>query len=332
METQLANPDVVGEDRFHLHYALGKALEDRGDFEPSFTHYLEGARLRRLEAPYDADEFDALAARSKAVFTSDFFAERSDWGATSDAPIFVVGLPRPGSTLIEQILASHSHVEGTMELPEIGAMARSFGRAERRGGAPYPDVLAGLAAEEVRALGETYLERTRIHRKQGKPRFIDKMPNNFHHLGLIRLILPNARIVDARRHPMAAGFSTFKQHFARGQAFSYNLTDIGRYYRFYLDLVAHFDAAQPGAVARVIYEDMVADTEGETRRLLAALNLDFEPECLRFYETDRAVRTASSEQVRRPIFREGLDQWRNYEPWLAPLAEALGPALEAWRE
>jgi predicted Zn-dependent protease len=331
METQLARPEVIGEDRFHLHYALGKALEDRGDFEPSFANYAEGARLRRLEAPYDPDEFDDLAARSKSVFTPAFFAERAGWGAPSNAPIFVVGLPRSGSTLIEQILASHSTVEGTMELPEIGALARAFGRATRRGGAPYPDALADLRADEVRALGETYLERTLTQRKRGTERFIDKMPNNFHHLGLIRLILPNARIVDARRHPMAAGFSAFKQHFARGQAFSYDLTDLGRYYRFYLDLMAHFDAVLPGAVTRVVYEDMVAETEGQTRHLLAALGLAFEPACLRFYETDRPVRTASSEQVRRPIFREGLDQWRHYEPWLAPLADSLGPALQTWR-
>jgi len=158
------------------------------------------------------------------------------------------------------------------------------------------------------------------------------MPNNFHHLGLIHLMLPNARIIDARRHPMAAGFSAFKQHFARGQAFSYDLADVGRYYRFYVDLMAHFDEVLPGRVVRVIYEDMVADTEGETRRLLAALDLEFEPACLKFYENSRAVRTASSEQVRRPIFREGLDQWRNYEPWLAPLSEALGPAVARWRD
>ena len=333
MEGQLRRPEVAGEDRFHLHYALGKALEDRADFDGSFTHYAEGARLRRAEAPYDPEEFEDLLARSKALFTRDFFAERLGWGAASEAPIFVVGLPRSGSTLIEQILASHSAVEGTMELPEIGAIARSFGRAARRGdAAAYPEVLANLDRGRLLELGETFLERTQIQRRRGTPRFIDKMPNNFHHLGLIHLMLPNARIIDARRHPMAAGFSAFKQHFARGQAFSYDLADVGRYYRFYVDLMAHFDEVLPGRVVRVIYEDMVADTEGETRRLLAALDLEFEPACLKFYENSRAVRTASSEQVRRPIFREGLDQWRNYEPWLTPLSDALGPALNHWRD
>jgi predicted Zn-dependent protease len=333
MKGQLQRPDVAGEDRFHLHYALGKALEDRSDFEGSFTHYTEGARLRRAEAPYDPEEFEDLLDKSKALFTRDFFAERQGWGAASEAPIFVVGLPRSGSTLIEQILASHSAVEGTMELPEIGAIARGFGRAARRGhSAAYPEVLAKLDQNRLLELGETFLERTQIQRRRGTPRFIDKMPNNFHHLGLIHLMLPNARIVDARRHPMAAGFSAFKQHFARGQAFSYDLADVGRYYRFYVALMAHFDDVLPGRVVRVIYEDMVADTEGETRRLLAALGLDFEPACLKFYENSRAVRTASSEQVRRPIFREGLDQWRNYEPWLTPLSDALGPALTHWRD
>jgi tetratricopeptide (TPR) repeat protein len=333
MEGQLRRREVTGEDRFHLHYALGKALEDRSDFAASFAQYADGARLRRAEAPYDAEEFDDLGARSKALFTRAFFAERNRWGAESDAPIFIVGLPRSGSTLIEQILASHSAVEGTMELPEIGALARGFGRAARRGkNTPYPEVLEDLDRERVLELGEMFLERTRIHRRRGAAYFIYKMPNNFHHLGLIHLILPNAKIIDARRHPMAAGFSAFKQHFARGQAFSYDLTDVGRYYRFYLGLMAHFDEVLPGSVVRVIYEDMVADTEGETRRLLTALGLDFEPACLKFYENSRAVRTASSEQVRRPIFREGLDQWRNYEPWLAPLREALGPALTHWRD
>jgi predicted Zn-dependent protease len=333
MEGQLRRREVTGEDRFHLHYALGKALEDRSDFAASFAQYADGARLRRAEAPYDAEEFDDLGARSKALFTRAFFAERNRWGAESDAPIFIVGLPRSGSTLIEQILASHSAVEGTMELPEIGALARGFGRAARRGkNTPYPEVLEDLDRERVLELGEMFLERTRVHRRRGAAYFIDKMPNNFHHLGLIHLILPNAKIIDARRHPMAAGFSAFKQHFARGQAFSYDLTDVGRYYRFYLGLMAHFDEVLPGSVVRVIYEDMVADTEGETRRLLTALGLDFEPACLKFYENSRAVRTASSEQVRRPIFREGLDQWRNYEPWLTPLCEALGPALTHWRD
>lgn len=333
MEVQLGREEVKGEDRYHLHYALGKALEDRAEYSASYSHYAEGARLRRAEAPYDADETSAQLAKSQALFTREFFAERAGVGADSDAPIFIVGLPRSGSTLIEQILASHSAVEGTMELPEIGAMARGFGRAARgKRAAPYPEVLAALTPEEARALGEMFLERTTIQRKRRTPYFIDKMPNNFMHIGLIQLILPNAKIIDARRHPMASCFSTFKQHFARGQGFSYDLTDVGRYYRDYADLMAHFDAVMPGRIHRVIYEDMVDDPEGQTRRLLAYCGLPFEAACLRFYENDRPVRTASSEQVRRPIFREGLDQWRNYAPWLAALEAALGPTLNRWRD
>jgi hypothetical protein len=332
MVDQLANEAVVGEDRFHLHFALGKALEDRTDFASSFTHYAEGARLRRLEAHYEPDELEALTARSKALFTREFFDARKTWGASSPAPIFIVGLPRSGSTLVEQILASHSAVEGTMELPEIGAIARGFVRDAGRGkGPPYPNVLVDLDETKICELGEEFLERTKIHRKRGTPFFIDKMPNNFHHLGLICLILPNAKVIDARRHPMAAGFSAFKQHFARGHHFSYDLTDIGRYYRVYVDLMGHFDAVAPGRVCRVIHEDLVEDTEGQVRRLLDYLGLPFEAACLEFHRTERAVRTASSEQVRRPIYREGLDHWRNYEPWLGPLAEALGPALSDWR-
>ncbi|HEY2179185.1 MAG TPA: sulfotransferase [Caulobacteraceae bacterium] len=333
MERQLARPGVATEDLVHLRYALGKAHEDGGDFAAAFDNFAQGAHLRRLDQPYDGEEASAKMARARALFTKEFFAARLGWGARSEAPIFIVGLPRSGSTLIEQILASHSDVEGTMELPEIGAFARDFERAVHLEGAdPYPEVLAGLGAEEIAAYGQTYLDRSLVYRKLGRPHFIDKMPNNFQHIGFIRLILPNARIIDARRHPMAACFSAFKQHFARGQAFSYDLTDLGRYYRDYIDLMAHFDAVLPGAVHRVIYEDMIEDTEGEVRRLLAYCGLPFEHACLRFHENARAVRTASSEQVRRPIFREGLEQWRGYEPWLAPLAASLGPALDHWRD
>jgi hypothetical protein len=246
--------------------------------------------------------------------------------------VFIVGLPRSGSTLIEQILASHSAVEGTMELPEIGAFASEFRRgARRRQDTPYPDVIGDLSATEIEEYGRSYLDRTRVYRKLGRVHFIDKMPNNFMHIGFIHLILPQAKIIDARRHPMAACFSAFKQHFARGHAFSYDLVDAGRYYRDYVALMAHFDAILPSRIHRVIYEDIVENTEAEVRRLLAYMDLPFEPACLRFYENDRAVRTASSEQVRRPIFREGLDQWRNYESWLEPLKAALGPALTDWR-
>ena len=324
MRAQLRRDDLSTEDRLHLRYALGKALEDRGDHAESFTHYREGAKIRRAETAYDADETTARMRRSKTLFTDGFFAERAGVGSEADDPIFIVGLPRSGSTLIEQILASHSAVEGTMELPDIGFIAGRLG-------ARYPEALASLDAGQPRALGDGFIEATRIHRKLGRPFFIDKMPNNFQHVGLIQLILPNARIIDARRHPLGSCFSAFKQHFAQGQTFSYDLTDLGRYYRDYVELMAHFDAVTPGRVHRVIYEDMVEDTEGEVRRLLAHCGLSFEPACLKFYENGRAVRTVSSEQVRRPIFREGLDQWRRYEPWLEPLKQALGPALDHWR-
>jgi tetratricopeptide (TPR) repeat protein len=331
MAAQLRRSDLGDEDRLHLSYALGKAMEDRGAWAPSFEHYAAGARARSALVPYDAQAESGLAQRSAALLTGRFFAERAEGGSDARDPIFIVGLPRSGSTLIEQILASHSAVEGVMELPDIGIIAD--GLLAARGGAreAYPALLAHLSPNERRSLGELYLERTRIHRKTGRPLFIDKMPNNFRHIGLIRLILPRASVIDARRHPLAAGFSAFKQHFNQGQAFSYDLGDIGRYYRDYAELMAAVDQAAPGWVCRVIYEDLVDDTEAQVRRLLDHVGLPFEEACLRFYENDRAVRTVSSEQVRRPIFRDGLEQWRNYEAWLDPLKVALGPALETWR-
>jgi tetratricopeptide (TPR) repeat protein len=329
MSAQLQRANLEAIDRFHLHYSLGKALEDAGDDARAFEHYAEGARLRRAEVSYDAEETTEHVRCSRALFTPAFFAERAGQGCDDAAPIFVLGLPRSGSTLIEQILASHSAVEGTMELPEIVAMARTLGR-EAKDGAGYPKALADLDAEALAELGRSFIARTRVQRKSGKPFFIDKMPNNMLHVGLIHLILPNAKIIDARRHPMGACFSAFKQHFARGQHYSYDLTEVGRYYRDYVELMAHFDAALPGRIHRVIYERMVEDTEGEVRRLLDYCGLPFEDGCLRFYENDRAVRTASSEQVRRPIFRDGLDRWRRFEPWLDPLKAALGPLVETY--
>jgi len=330
MRALLSREDLGSEDRLHLNFALGKALEDRREFEAAFDNYARGARLRLADVPYDADMTTAQMRRAKALFTADFFAERAGAGSSAPDPIFVVGLPRSGSTLIEQILSSHSAVEGTMELPEIVTIARTLGGQSARDGG-YPEILATLSPEDLAAWGDKYIERTRIQRKLGRTFFIDKMPNNFQHIGLIRLILPNARIIDARRNPLGACFSAFKQHFARGQSFSYDLADLGRYYADYVALMRHFDEAAPGAVHRVIYENMVEDTEGEVRRLLAYCGLPFEEGCLRFYDNARAVRTASSEQVRRPIFREGLEQWRNFEPWLGPLKSALGSTLEAWR-
>ncbi len=331
MRAQLARQYITDEDRFHLHFALGKALEDAGDYAPSFEHYAQGNALRRRTLDYDAEETSRQVRRSKAVFTVPFFAARAGMGCPAPDPIFIVGLPRAGSTLIEQILASHSAVEGTMELPDIMALARRAGGGRIRGEeADYPAPLAELGADDLRALGEEYLRRTRVHRKLDRPFFIDKMPNNFAQLGLIHLILPNARIIDARRHPLGGCFSGFKQHFARGQGYTYDLTDVGRYYADYVTLMAHFDAVLPGRVHRVIYEAMIADPETQVRRLLDYCGLPFEAGCLRFYENDRAVRTASSEQVRQPIFADAVDHWRHYEPWLDPLKAALGPVLDAY--
>ena len=328
MRGQLARGDISDDDRLHLDFALGKALEDRADYAASFQHYDKANALRRAALSYDADDTSRHVARARALFTQDFFAAREGQGCPAADPIFVLGLTRAGSTLLEQILASHSRVEGTMELPDISALAKRIAGRQRRGEAgAYPEALADFPPEELHALGEEYLSRTQIQRKRGTPLFIDKMPANWMHVGLIHLILPNAKIVDARRHPMACCFSNFKQHFARGQGFTYGLADLGRYYHDYVALMAHFDAVLPGRVHRVFYEEMVADPEGQTRALLAACGLDFEPECLRFYENERAVRTASSEQVRQPIFKEGVDQWRHYEAWLGELKAALGPVL-----
>ena len=319
------------DDRFHLEFALGKAEEDAGAFPVSFAHYARGNAIRRQMVRHDQAEIDDHVARCRELFTPGFFAQRQGWGCPADDPVFVLGMPRAGSTLIEQVLASHPAVEGTMELPDIPTLvSRLSGRKQRSEPSEYPEVLARLTADEARALGEEYLERTRVQRKSDAPRFIDKMPNNWAHVGLIRLILPNARIIDARRHPLACCFSNFKQHFARGQGFSYGLEDMGHYYRRYTELMAHFDDVQPGAVHRVFYERVVDDLEGEVRRMLDFLGLPFDPACLTYYQSDRAVRTASSEQVREPIFRQGLDQWRHFEPWLDPLKQALGPALSTY--
>ena len=329
IRAQLERSDLDPDDRLHLCYALGKALEDRGEYAGAFESYAAGAALRRRTHPFDAGQQAAFVRRAMGLYTPAFFATRADAGCPAPDPIFIVGLPRSGSTLIEQILASHSAVEGTMELPEIPLFARSL---EEAGGAgSYPNCVTNLSSADRRAMGELFLGRTRVQRKLGRPFFIDKMPNNFHHIGLIQVILPNAKIIDARRHPMATCFSAFKQHFAQGQNFSYDLGDLGRYYRNYVALMAHFDAVLPGRIHRVIYEDMVEDTEAEVRRLLDYCGLPFEDACMMFHQNERAVRTVSSEQVRQPIFRQGLDQWRHFEPWLGPLEEALGPSLETWR-
>ncbi|MEO6103893.1 MAG: sulfotransferase [Pseudoxanthomonas sp.] len=331
MQRELGRPDIDVEDRQHLEFAIGKALEDEGRYEDSFAHYRHGNELRRATVRYEADQTSARVARIRQSYTADFFQQRAGWGAADADPILIVGLPRAGSTLLEQILSSHSAVEGTMELPEITSITRALrSQGDADSTMPYHDVVESLEADALRALGERYLAHTRIQRRTGAPYFIDKMPNNFMHIGLVQLMLPNARIIDARRHPLACCFSGYKQHFARGQNFTYDLSDLGRYYSDYVELMAHFDQVLPGRVHRVIYERMVEDTEAEVRRLLDYCGLPFEDGCLRFFENTRAVRTASSEQVRKPIYREGMDHWRHFEPWLDPLKQALGPALDAY--
>ncbi len=331
MHAQLADPGLEDLNRVHFHFALGKAFEDAGDYAASFEHYAKGNERHRTSTRYDADLNSARMTRLQTIFTREYFNQHAGSGFDAPDPIFIVGMPRAGSTLVEQILSSHSAVEGTSELPDIIAMAKDL--RDRAGSdeiGTYSAVLASLSAGELRALGEQYLQRTRIYRKTERRFFIDKMPNNFLHIGMIQSILPNARIIDARRHPLGCCFSNFKQFYARGHRFSYGLPDIGRYYHDYVQLMAHFDAVLPGRIHRVIYERMVEDTETEVRRLLDYCGLPFEAGCLRFFENERPVRTASSEQVRKPIYREGLDQWRHYEAWLEPLKVSLGPVLDAY--
>ncbi|MDA0796306.1 MAG: sulfotransferase [Proteobacteria bacterium] len=331
MKLQIRGSDITQNDRVQFEFALGKAAEDAHDYALSFQHYNQGNSLYRESTRYDADGNSARTERLKRKFTAQFLKDRIGSGHDTAAPIFIVGMPRSGSTLLEQILASHSLVEGTTELPDIISMALEMsGEGGTKEISQYNDVLATKSLEELRELGAQYIERTRVHRKTDSPFFIDKMPNNFLHIGMIHLILPNAKIIDARRHPLGCCFSNFKQYYARGQNFSYSLSDIGRFYHDYVGLMTHFDEVLPGRIHRVIYEDTVEDTEAQVRKLLAYCQLDFEPACLRFFENQRGVRTASSEQVRQPIYRQGMQQWTNYEPWLKPLREALGPALDAY--
>jgi tetratricopeptide (TPR) repeat protein len=323
--------NIAPVDRYHLCFALGKAFEDRADYAQSYRYYERGNALKRAESRYRPEILETNTARQKEVCTRDFFASRAGYGAKDRDPLFIVGLPRSGSTLLEQILASHSLVEGTQELADIPRyVAELQGREPDLNNPRYPAVLAQLQPADCLALGERYLRETRVYRSN-KPFFIDKMPNNFRHLGLIHLILPNARIIDARREPMACCFSNLKQLFASGQEFTYSVSDIARYYRTYLDLMQHWDQALPGRVLRIWHEDVVDDLEGNVRRILDFCELDFEPACVEFYKTERSVRTASSEQVRQPIFREGLDQWKHFEPWLGDLKTALGDALMRYR-
>jgi tetratricopeptide (TPR) repeat protein len=320
MEQGLGRPDLKDSDRFHLEFALGKALHDVGRSDDAFTHYAAGNRLRRQYHPFNAKHLREMVDRSIELFTAELL--NSTGGRPAADPIFIVGMPRAGSTLVEQILSSHSKVEGTSELPDMPVIARGSGK--------YPASAAELSAEGRREAGEEYLKRTAVQRRTDRPFFIDKLPNNWMFAPFIHLVLPNAKIVDARRHPLGCCFSNFRQHFARGQDFTYDLDDLGRYYSDYVRLMAHMDSVLPGRVHRVIYERMVDDTEAEIRALLDYCGLEFEPACLSFYETERAVRTPSSEQVRRPIYRDATEEWRAYEAYLDPLKRALGPVLDAY--
>jgi tetratricopeptide (TPR) repeat protein len=322
-----AAPNISVAEHYHLCFALGKALEDRQDYEASFRYYDRGNTLKRSEMNYKREIAERNLRLQAQVCTTEFFAARRGSGCPRPDPIFIVGLPRSGSTLIEQILSSHSRVDGTLELPEMPRLVQQF-RTRTEGEPPkYPAVLAELTPDELRAFGEIYLDETRVYR-QGAPFFIDKMPGNFRDIGFIHLILPNAKIIDARREPMACCFGNFKQLFISGQEFTYGLEDLGRYYRNYVDLMDHWDRVLPGKILRVRHEDVVDDLESSVRRILDFCGLTFEPACLEFYKTQRSVRTVSSEQVRRPIYRTGLTQWQNFDPWLEPLKRALGSLAE----
>src|SRR3984885_2581537 len=332
MRSEEAASSTQLEDRYHLCFALGKAYEDRGEYQESFGYYERGNALKKSESRYRPETIELNTRKQIEVCTREFFAQREGFGAKSAEPIFIVGLPRSGSTLVDQILASHSRVEGTQELAEVPRMVLELqGRDPDLDNPRYPRVLADLTPADCLRLGDKYLRDTRIFRTD-KPHFVDKMPNNFRHLGLIHLILPNAKIIDARREPMACCFSNLKQLFATGQEFSYSIEDIARYYRTYLELMRHWQDALPGRILRVMHEDIVDDLEANVRRILEFCGLDFEPACVEFYKTERSIRTASSEQVRQPIFREGLEQWKNYKPYLGALEDALSDALVRYRD
>ena len=327
MLTLTERMDIAFADRVNLCFSLGKAFEDKGEWEKSFEQYERGNDLKAVQSRYSADDVGAELQAQADVCTKELFEKQGGKGHPAPDPIFILGLPRAGSTLLEQIIASHSQVDGTLELPNILSMSYQLrGRKRAKINGRYPRILHKLSEEKLQELGKRFIEDTQIHRK-GAPFFIDKMPNNFRHIGLINLILPNAKIIDARRHPMACCFSGFKQHFAEGQEFTYGLENIGTYYKDYVALMDHWDDVLPGKILRVQYEDVVADTEAQVRRILDYLELPFEQACVDFHKTKRSVRTASSEQVRQPIFKSGLEQWRNFEPWLDPLKQALGPEI-----
>ncbi len=322
---QFARRAPPGPARAQLEFALGKACEDAGLYAQAYEHYARGNASHRATIFFVPDDLTQSVRRSQALLTKQFFAERVGWGSQRADPIFIVGMPRSGSTLLEQILASHSQVEGTRELPDMPGMVRELiVSAKSAGESNYPDLVGTLQQGELEAYAARYLQQTQVHRPLGRPRFVDKMPGNFAHVGLIQLMFPRATIIDARRHPMACCFSCFRQLFGRGQPFSYDQQELGLHYRDYCELMEHFDTVLPGRVHRVYYEQLVADPEAEVRRLLEHAALPFEPGCLRFYENRRVVTTISSEQVRRPINSDALEQWRHFEPWLGTLAATLG--------
>ncbi|HEY4112446.1 MAG TPA: sulfotransferase [Rhizomicrobium sp.] len=331
MNVQLKRTDLSSKNRMYFHFALGKAYADQKQYQKSFENYARANAIRRIAVQYDAQQTTENVNEQARFFTREFFAQRRDFGSDSKAPIFVVGMQRAGSTLIEQILSSHSAIEGAGELPGVPLLVKHLeSEVAPARSTDYPAILAQLSAGEIRALADRYLATAQSHRALGRPFFVDKQPYNFWYMGLIRLILPNAKIIDARRHPLACCFSNFTMNYRYGFHYSYRQSDLGRYYADYVRLMAHFDAVMPGAIHRIIYERMVADTEGEIRRLLDYLGLPFEESCLRFYANERAVDTASSEQVRRPIFSEAVDHWRNFDPWLGQLKSALGPVLDSY--
>ena len=314
-------------DKIHLCFALGKHYENIGQFKQSFYYYERGNTLQKSEQHYKKDQMTNILGLQEQYCSSSLFKNKEKHGSASADPIFIVGLPRAGSTLLEQILASHSQVDGTLELPNIPALAYKLaGRKTINETPDYPANLATISNEQLNSFGSQYIEDTHIHRQMA-PYFIDKMPNNFRHIGLIQLILPNAKIIDARREPMACCFSGFKQLFASGQQFSYGLEDIGTYYRDYIKLMEHWNKVLPGKILQVQYEDVVDDLEGQVRKILNHCQLPFEENCINFYQTERNVRTPSSEQVRQPIYKSGLEQWKNFEPWLEPLKNVLGDLI-----
>lgn len=328
MESKVDDSETPVADRYHFCFALGKAYEALGDYSQSFSFYDRGNRLKEDETRYSIDRMHREIQQQIDVFQEALIKRLQGYGHDSPAPIFIVGLPRAGSTLLEQILASHSQVDGTFELPNILAIAHKLdGRRRIDEDGRYPGILSEMSTEQCKALGEKYIDDTRVFRKSA-PFFIDKMPNNFRHIGLIKTILPNAKIIDARRDPMDCCFSCFKQLFAEGQEFTYGQEQIGHYYNDYVALMNHWDQVFPGKILRVIHEDVIDDLETQVRRILDYCELPFEQVCIDFHTAKREVRTASSEQVRQPINRKGMNQWQPYEEYLAPLKSTLGATLK----